>query len=311
MKKESLLSFSSLFSLDCKKNISKEKLVTKIYDNKDDIVKNIVDIFQIDEYLSIKYVLSKKGKVTIRVNHLLEYFVKNLVRNNLMIKIDDKNFYMPEDLLLSFKKNLKNHKKKFFENNTKEYNLILGFLDTYGVIEFTNFYDLYTVNYKLNKENALNRLKFITNFYNEIKLITDKKTVYLVNSIIDEKNAYKKYIYDKKEYAIYTNNELRNIHSLEYLKKFKSYKKFNKYLRSTYFIEKNNIKIINKYVLIPFFNYNQLNKEKAMIILDDLLEKYFEQTKKSKKIMIDYIVDVSHDYPRWDLKGYSEREKVC
>ena len=239
--------------------------------------------------------------------------MKNLERNKL-IKSEDKTFYLPKEFYDSFKRKIKNKKVvDKVKENTKEYNLILGFIDAYGVIDFDKFYDEYSKKYKITKEACLQRINDISNFYNEFRLYEDtqKKKNYLASVIIKNLKQCNKILNKKTTYAVYTIEELISIHDFTYMSKFKSYKKLMKFINRNYYIEKGSLKIINKYVLIPYLTNYQINKESSNNVLSDLIDSYFEfNNVKHKNKFVNLVENIALDYPSWNLKGHSEREMV-
>lgn len=313
LNKSDLTNILNMFHIEYKKNAKKQIYQDLILDNINNIVNFTLDLFQLDEFHNIKLLVKKKGKITIRVNHLLLDFMRNLERHHL-IKASDKTFYLPKELLDAYKSKLKNKKPvEKVKANTKEYNLILGFLDAYGVIDYNMFYEEYSKIYKLTKEDALNRIKNLANFYGEFKIFEDqkKKSIYIASAIIKNLKQCKSILNKKSNYAIYTNEELISIHDFTFMSKYKSYKKLIKFINRNYYVEKGSMKIINKYVLIPFLTNYQLDKEGSKEILSSLIDTYFEfNNNKHKNKFMALVENLTLDYPSWDLKGHSEREKV-
>lgn len=311
LNKNELLSVLDTFHIEYKKNCKKQYYVDLILENINSIVKRTLDLFQIDEFHNIKLFVKKKGKITIRVNHLLLDFMRNLERNKLVIS-ENKTFYLPKELLIAFKSKIDNKKIiSKVKENTEEYKLILGFIDVYGAIDYNKFYDAYAKNYKLQKEDALERLKDISNFYSEFKLFEDnkKKKIYIASSVIKSLKECKSIINKEVDYAVFTNEELMKIHDFTYMAKYKSYKKLMKFINRNYYVEKGSQKIVNKYVLIPYLTNYQLNKDSAKNVLSSLIDTYFEfNNKKHKNKFMNLVENLALDYPSWDLKGHSERE---
>lgn len=300
------------FNLSYQKNNKKDKLIETILDNLENVVDNALDIFQEDEYININYVIKRKGCVVVTINKLLTKFLNNLVDNNLMIIEDEEEYIMPSEIYNLFKDKLK--KKSVInriKSNTREYNLILGHIDTYGIIDFDYFYNNYAKDYKLTNEETLTRIKKISLFYKEFHIIEDKKKVYIVNNLIKNIKEAKEYL-KNKNYATYTNEELINIHNFKFMKKVRSYKKLVRFIESHYDVEKGSFKIINKFVLIPYLEQNQLNGDKSKELISNLADKYFEFSKEKYKVkFISLIENLALDYPSWSLRGYSERNKIC
>ena len=121
----------------------------------------------------------------------------------------------------------------------------------------------------------------------------------------------KKY-YKKDKYKYYTNEELINNYTLKCLDKTKSYHKLIKFINRNYEISKGHIKIINHFVLKPYLNEYQVNKQQADTILSALIDRYFEfnNDKHKNKFMVLFI-NITNDYPCWLLQGnIKERKKI-
>lgn len=297
------------FQIDYKKNQKKEVYVEKVLDNVDKIVSDTLDIFQMDEYHNIKLLVKKNGKITIRINYLLGAFLENLERNKLIKEIKPKTYIMPKELVNGYKRKLKNKTTSVkIKETTYEYALIKGFVNTYGVIDFNRFYDVYSKKYKLQKDQTLERISFMSAFYEEIRLYESNNKKYLSHYAIKNLKACNAFIKKKGDYAVYTIEELISIYDFSFLNKCKSYKAVVKFIKRNYNVEKSNFKIINNYILSPFLTSYQQNREDAMKLLSDLIDKHFEfKNQKHKNKFMDLIEKVTEDYPSWSLKGYTQR----
>ena len=218
---------------------------------------------------------------------------------------------MPVELLNTFKKKIKS--KKVLEkvkNNTNEYNLLLGFIATYGVIDFEFFYNKFSTTYNYEKDELLTRVKNLSAFYNEFKVFTDKTNlVYIASNSLKNMTEIKKY-FKTDEYKEFSNEEILNIYTFKYMEKFLSYKKLKKFIDRHYYVEKGSFKVINRFVLLPYIYDYQIDIKKAKKNLNPLIDKYFEfKSDKHKEKFISLIENMALDYPKWTLKGNSERKK--
>ena len=68
--------------------------------------------------------------------------------------------------------------------NTKEYNLIMGLLNTYGVLSYDKFYEMFNNIISCDKEYLFERLTILNNFYGEFELYFSKKEKYVCNKAI-------------------------------------------------------------------------------------------------------------------------------
>jgi len=138
-----------------------------------------------------------------------------------------------------------------------------------------------------------------------------KKNTYIASNIIKNLKQCKSILNKKTKYAMYTNEELISIHDFTYMSKYKSYKKLMKFIHRNYDVEKGSMKIVNKYVLIPFLTNYQLDKTASKEILSSLIDAYFEfNNKKHKNKFMALVENLALDYPSWNLKGHSERENI-
>ncbi|MBE6155989.1 MAG: hypothetical protein E7164_04460 [Firmicutes bacterium] len=308
--KNEIIKMLETFHIDYNKNAKKQELIQNVMDNVNAIVTFTLNLFQIDEYHNIRLFVKKKGKLVIKVNYLLRNFITNLERHHLVIKKDEKTFFLPKELLDIYKKELK--KKRLLDKikaTTDEYKLILGFVDAYGIIDFNKFHEGYAKLYKLPKEKALIRIKDIANFYDEFKVYEDKNKIYIANEQIDSLKKGKSLLKKIGTFAVYTNEELISIYDFTYMMKFKSYKKLMKFINRNYYVEKGNFKIINKYVLKPYLTMYQLNPDGAKEVLSSLIDMYFEfNNEKHKDKFIGLVEKLALDYPSWDTKGCSEKD---
>ena len=313
LNKKDLTIILNKYHLEVKKVSTKENMVAKILENVNSIVDYTIDLFQKDECINIKYIIKKKGVLKVRINSLLLNFLQNMHRNFLLIKVDEYNYYMPNEIMASYKRILKRKNiNEIIKKNTVEYELFLGYVETYGIVDYKDFYNNYAKDYKLSVDAALERTQNFADFFNEFMIITKEKSTYLMNINLDFPKALKKLNNKKIELAKYTNEEIINIHRLDFLKKCKSYRKLLKFVKRNYEVKNENSKIFNKRILIPYFTARQIDKNMADVMLSALIDKYFEfNNVKFKNKFIKLIYDVSLDYPRWDLKGNLERNIVC
>lgn len=310
LKKNDITKLLDSYNLSYQKNNKKDKLIQIIIDNLDNIVESTLDIFQEDELININYVIKKKGYVVVTINNLLLSFLNTMVDNYLMFKEEDDEFVMPLELCDLFKEKIKRKTiVNKIKNNTKELNLILGNIDAYGIIEFDYFYNNYSKLFKLTKDVAFNRINKLSTFYKEYHILTDKNKKYIASNQIKNIKEAKEYLKNEK-YAVYTNEELIDIHSFRFMKKVKSYKKLIHFIESHYEVEKGSFKVINKYLIIPFLEENQINRENANELCKELVDKYFEFSKeKYREKFISLLQSITLDYPSWSLRGYTERNK--
>lgn len=305
LNKNKLIEILDIYHIEHKKNQKKEVYENLILDNLNNIVNYTIGLFQNDEFINIKYIIKKKGYVKVKYNHLLLHFLNNLESKYLLKRISDNEFVMPNEILNYYKLKIKNkNTNSTIKKNTEEYSLILGFVNTYGVVEFDFFYQEYSKIYKLKKEEAIERLNKLSTFYHEFNFFSDKKKDYLASIVIKDLKECKKYIKLPGEYKKYTNNELIDIYNFKYISKFRTYKKLYKFIDKNYNVSKGSFKVINKYVLMPYIINYECGNEKSLEILSELIDKYFEfNNDKYKEKFIKLVENLAKDYPSWRLKG--------
>ena len=305
LNKNKLIEILDIYHIEYKKNQKKEVYENLILDNLNNIVNYTIGLFQNDEFINIKYIIKKKGYVKVKYNHLLLHFLNNLESKYLLKRISDNEFVMPNEILNYYKLKIKNKStNSTIKKNTEEYSLILGFVNTYGVVEFDFFYQEYSKIYKLKKDEAIERLNKLSTFYHEFNFFSDKKKDYLASIVIKDLKECKKYIKLPGEYKKYTNNELIDIYNFKYISKFRTYKKLYKFIDKNYNVSKGSFKVINKYVLMPYIINYECGNEKALEILSELIDKYFEfNNDKYKEKFIKLVENLAKDYPSWRLKG--------
>ena len=112
--------------------------------------------------------LKSNGHIKPRTNYLLLYFLNNLNKKGMVKKVDEDEFYIPKDIQKYFKSYLKDKDSlKIIKSNTKEYNLIMGLLNTYGVLSYDKFYEMFNNIISCDKEYLFERLTILNNFYGE------------------------------------------------------------------------------------------------------------------------------------------------
>jgi len=313
LKKSELINILDHYKIKYTKSDKKLTLQKLILNDLNLWVKNAVNLFQNDELQNMKIVFKKKGKLSIRNNYILLQFLLNLKRHYLVFEIDTNNFYIPKDILKIFKEKLKSKKvSKTIKDNTIEYSLFMGIINTYGVVDYKYFYQVIKKKYNIEEKKVLDRLRILEDFYQEFKIYEDKKNIFLCSKEIDGIKECKKYYKIKEDYHLFSVEDYINLYNFKYLNHFRSYKKLIKFISRNYYLEKYQFKTVNKCILLPFLLVYQKNKDNSVHLLSNLIDKHFEfKNDKHKKKFVSLVENVALDYPKWDLKGYSEREKLC
>ncbi len=308
-KKKELENILDTYNIEYKKSLKKDDLKDLILKNLKNIVLFTLDIFQNDELQNLKLVIKKEGNIKVKINFLLLDFLLILKRNSIVFSLDDERFIMPKEIVDLYKEALKDKEiVNKIKENTDEYNFILSYIGVYGITDFDIFYQNYAKDYKYTKDETINRIKKLSLFYREISFFTNKNKSYIAsNKFKSFKDA--SYLLKKQDYKIYTNKEILNFYNLKFMAKKRPYKRLSKFINKNYNVEKGNFKIINKYVLIPYFQERQLNKDTSKEILSALVDKYFEYNNdRHKEKFIDLIKKLAPYYPSWEKGGHTEKE---
>ena len=231
-------------------------------------------------------------------------------------KVDEDEFYMPKDIQKYFKSYLKDKDSlKIIKSNTKEYNLIMGLLNTYGVLSYDKFYEMFNNIISCDKEYLFDRLTILNNFYGEFELYFSKKEKYVCNkAILKEKGIQlkdiKKYVNKKSDYKTFSSKELTSMFSYKYMSKFKSFKKMLSFVKKNYYLDEKDIRVFYKYVIIPYLNDVQIDNPTKEDNLSKNIDKYFEyKNEKHKNKFMDLVKGIINEAPMWKYNGYSEIEK--
>lgn len=308
--KKELTSILDAVEMEYNSKAKTEELVTMILDELDDIISKTLNYFTLIEYRNLKMVLKRKGHVKLRTNVGLMQFCQMLTVRHLMYKIDDKTFILFKEVYKEFKN--KSYQKKVIkkcQKNNNELHLVLGTLLIYGAISLKDFYLIYCEKYEISENDLKDYLLGLKKYSNAFNIYEEKDDFYLANKKIKNIKECKKYA-DKKNRKAYSFEEIERLYTLRYMKKYKSYRKLKKFITSSYYIEKNNFHIVVDKIIIPFIEEYQLDKDHANEVLDSLVDDYFEfNSNKYKNKLITLADNFVKDYPNWNLKGYSEREK--
>lgn len=311
--KSELCTILKTFNISYKSTYKKDKLSSLVTENLDKIVRHSYELFQSDELANIKVLIKNNGYSRPRTNYLLLYFLQNLSRLGLVIKINESEFIMTKEVLTKFKNLVKNKNLLVkVKQNTNEYNLILGILSCYGVLTYDKFYEVYSKYFKYTSEELFNKLNTLKLFYEEFNVIDTKSVKYICNKRLITEKECKKYINKNAEYKEFSIEDYVNINKYNYMKKFEPFNKMIKFVKRNYYMDEKDIKVFNKYIIVPYLEEIQVKNSEAENILSTNIDKYFEyKNEKHKAKFMNLIKDITNDYPLWSLNGYSKREKEC
>ena len=297
-----------VYDIAYKKNLKKETLVELLNNNLEKIVTDTFNLFRKSEYKYTEKIIKKRGHIKVKRNKLFLTFCNFLNDLYLLKQTSLSEYVMPNDVYLLFKQKLKSKRlKETVKLNDYESDLILGYIDAYGVIDFDYFYSEYSKKYKYQKKDAIERIASWQRLYGQFKFIDNK---YICSNLIRNIRDAEKYINLKDKYAVYTNEEIVKIHKYEYLAKSKEYKRLIKYITKLYDVNKDGIKIINKYILNPYNQYYQYDKKTSKSKLDSLLSEFFEPYKdKYKEKLVEYLNNFIKICPNWNYKGNIRKDK--
>ena len=308
--KKELTSILDSVEIEYNSKVKACELVSLIINELDDIVSKTLNYFTLIEYRNLKIVLKKKGHIKLRTNVSLMQFCQMLTSRHLMLKIDDRTYMLFKEVYKEFKsKAFQKKTLKKCQKNTNEFYLLLGAILGYGAISLKDFYAIYNEKYEISENDLKDYILSLKKYSNAFITYEEKKDFYIASKKIKNIKECKKYA-NEKERKVYSFNDLVSIYTLKYLQKYKSYRKLKNFITSSYYVEKDNFHIVTQKIIVPFIEEYQIDKNSANKLLDTLIDEYFEfNSNKHKDKLIVLINEAVKDYPRWNLKGYSEREK--
>ena len=294
--KQDIIDYLNFFNIKYRHNGSKDNLERILFNSLEEIVRYSFNLFQNDELANIKLVIKNSGYVKIKANYLLQYFMNNLARFGLVKIISETEYLMPKEVVRYFKLCLKDKQiLKNVKQNTKEYNLLLGIINTYGVLTFEKFYTIYSKSFEYKETELYDKLLILQKFYLEFNILNDKNNKYICNNYFEKLKDVKKYIKKKAEYKEFTQKELVNIYNFKYMCKFKPYKKLLSFVKKNYYL-----------------NDIQIGCTGAEENLSINIDKYFEyKNEKHKGKFMELIKEIINYYPMWKYYGFSQMEVKC
>lgn len=271
---------------------TKANIINTFLEHKETYIKNIIMSLDYDDFKLLKKILTTKySEELINDNHeLIEYLTS--VK---LLFIDKK---IPEDLydILIKLLNDSNVKKQVLASDYL-YKLVDGIIIAYGVVSKDKLKDI------INKENLIEKLEF---YYKKTYIIDDKK---LVSNKLNSKKRINSY-YKNNNYKIFKLKDYEALGKHEYHHNLKSYKRLVSMLRTNYVFKKKDITFLDKELVIPYL-YISLNEEElANKELERKINELFEfKTDKLKSKMIKEIEVIRGEFPLWEYRGFSKKEK--
>ena len=310
LNKKDLELILNALEIEHNKNGKKQELINIIMEELDDIIGKTLSYFTMEEYRKLKLVVKKRGNVRIRTDVSLMQFCENLVDRHLMFKLENKKYVLFKEVYKLFKIKIKQKRViKKCQKNSDELQLILGTTLVYGAINLDNFYKIYSEKYEISINDLKNYLISLKKYGDLFTIYEDKDELYIASKKIKNVKLCKKYA-DGKEIANYSASDIQNLYTLNYMKKYRSYRILKKFLTDSYYIEKGNYIVVVEKILNPFLEENQVDKKKANKLLDQLIDDYFEfSSQKNKEKLVNLVNNITYYYPNWNLYGYSEKEK--
>lgn len=283
--------FSKIDNVTSKKNI----LVNLVNDVKDEYVKAIIMSLDINDYNILKKLIQKNNKNIISDDNTL---VNLLIDKHVLWKKDV--LEVPNDIDL---KKILNDKtiKKHISYWTNVYKLVDGIVIAYGVVDINFFNKL--IDGAMEKDNIF---KMLNVYYKRNYLIDSSK---VICTKLTNKKRIDKYFKDKK-YKEFTIDEYIELGNSKYHHNIKAYKKFIKILKNYYVFKRKDIEFVDMNIVIPYL-YNKINEEQnAKNSLEENVIELFEfKNDKLKKKMIKEIEKIKLEFPLWELRGYSIKER--
>ena len=285
-------------------------LIALILEELDDIIYKVLSYLTLEEYRMIKYIIKQNGNIKLRTNVGLMKFCEYLTSHHLMYKIEEKKYGLFKEVYNIFKVKIKQKRVlKKCKKNSNEFHLIMGSLLGYGARNLKDFYNIYCEKYEMTENGLKEYLISLERYNNSFGIYEDKDNIYLANIKVNDIKECQRYA-DAQDKAKYSASEIQGLYTLNYMKKYKSYRKLRKFINDSYYIEKDNFKVVVERILIPFLEEYQISRQNDNKLLEDLFADYFEfNSKKHQERFLNLVNELAKDYPKWVLGGYSEREK--
>lgn len=298
---------------------TKEEMIDYLLNNLKEIYKTIFYTMDDNQILQWKKLIKNKGYQKI---NSLEYsinFLNNLKRfKTAKINYDVKNktieFCVPKDLLILVKKLIND--PNF--NKEREYINKIAFtikmlLKPYGILTIKKLTEIINKTFfNIDEEEVENILRMITVTDNELNIIEHGEEI-LVTRInyedIDEIIAFYESMAEG-EYKIFTKDEYLILENDIYHCQFQEYNDLLEYLCFALDLNSEEQENFEEWFILDYLNSYQLDEDIANKNLIINLEKSYPnisfQTKATLKKKISNLAKL---YPKYNLKGYSVKEK--
>lgn len=276
-------------------NSKKDTLIKQINDVKNEYIKAIIMSIDINSYKALKEFTKKNKKDVLNDNKDL---INYLVDKHVLWQTGE--LELPNDINL--KAILKDKMiKKHIKDWSTIYNLVGGIIIAYGVVDIKYFNKLIDVVFEKDKV-----LKMIDVYYKKDYIIEKSK---IISNKLTNKKRIDKYFKDKK-YKEFTTKEYIELGSSVYHHNIKAYKKLIRILKNYYVFKKKDIKFVDMNIIIPYL-YNKINEEElAKNALEEIVVELFEFKNDKLKIkMLKEIEKIKLEFPLWELRGYSIKER--
>ncbi len=270
----------------------KEVLVSLINDVKDNYYKAIIMSLDKNDYKTLIKIFKKNSKEILDSNKELVNYLNNkyiLWQNEVPCDINLKDILKDKTI------------SKHISYWDKVYKFVDGIVIAYGVVDLKYFNKL--IENVKEKDDVLAKINL---YYKKDYVINDE---YIVSKKLTNKKRIASYSKDKK-YKEFTTGDFIDLGSCLYHHKFKSYKKFIKMLKNYYVFKNKDINFVDENVIMPYL-YNKINEEEtAKNTLEDTVVKFFEfKSERLKKKMLKEIDNIKMEFPLWELRGFSKKER--
>ena len=273
----------------------KDILVNLINDVKDKYVKSIIMSVDVKDYNVLKRLTKKNNKDIINDNKDL---IKFLVNKHILWQKDELELPSDIDLKTILKDKMLIKHINYWSN---VYRFVDGIIIAYGVVDIKYFNKL--IDSTLEKGKVLDMIGL---YYK--KDYTIESTKILSNKLTNKKRIDK--YYKDRKYKEFTNKEYIELGDSLYHHNIKAYKKFIRILKNYYVFKRKDIEFVDMNIVIPYL-YNKINEEEiAKNALEEIIVELFEFKNDKLKIkMLKEIEKIKLEFPLWELRGYSIRER--
>ena len=306
---------SSQDALDMAKE-TKPKLIDYTLDNIEDIYAKFVSCFDDFQIRQLEYIIrndgyleydTANGGIPFEVSIGMMDILRSLNMAFLSICDDVLKVHMPKRSM-ELVANCLNNKEIHIErrDNIRLFEYCCGVLEAYGVVEFEYLYKLYNEQVApITDIKMFRKLLCISRLEDNISIFEDNDEVMLGIDLEENiMNILKSRREKSVEYYKFSRKDFTDLKNEDYIRKFNSHKKLEKYFEEEWNVDKEYFELLHTEVLMDYLFSVQSDENVAVNRLRVALAESFEfDDIEQETEMINLIKDLRYDYPCWVLKG--------